>query len=473
MTIKSQLRILILIVVIIPLTAIITLPVYHYLTSPARYLMQGYEEVKELGSIRMSDNEWAEVREAIHNVPPGIEILIFYDDTIITSNFPQLKSGDHITKGELFDFIHTTSSEFDYQIHEGRAGSKKEEGLSRDKREWNERKNILTVCRSPITRENKRGSKFLLPSLIFLLVFETGVIIIIWKVSKSIASSITYVEERTRHIADGDLDTKIDENQINKKSSNEITSLIKSLEKMRSSLKADEERRIKFIMGVSHDLRTPVALIKGYTEAITDGVAGDMDSASVKKSLDIIHSKSEALEDMINDLINYVKLNSTDWVRSLEVREVKPVLDEIASSFRSTADLYKRQISTNIDIQPAVKIPLDKTLFERAVQNIFNNAVRYTKDGDQIKFQALQDNKCIKISIEDSGCGIAEKDLKNIFDLFYRASSSRREAGYGIGLSVVKTIVDSMNWSIDVKSQLNEGSCFTITIPLDQNRTDL
>ncbi|MBE6354161.1 HAMP domain-containing sensor histidine kinase [Treponema sp.] len=463
MKIKTQFRILILIIVIIPLTAVISLPVYHYLTSPERYLMKGYREVKKLGNLSMSENAWEEIKDAIKHVPPGIQILIYYDNTVITSSIPQIKSGQSITTEELFDFIHRTSAEYDYQIHEGRStpGFSEKKGF----------RNVLIISRASIHKNKpKHLTKFVLPAIVFLILFEAGAIIVIWKVSRSVTSSISYVEEHTRKIADGNLDARLDENRLKKTNSNEITSLIKSLEKMRSSLKEDEERRVKFIMGISHDLRTPVALIKGYTEAITDGVAGEMDSESVKNSLKIIHDKSEVLEDMINDLIDYVKLNNTEWARNLVVTPLKPVITDILSSCCSTAELYNRKITSLIQVDEQIKIPMDKTLFERAIQNIFGNAVHYTKDGDSIELKAEQKDCCIEVSIKDSGCGIEEKDLEHIFDLFYRGTSSRREAGYGIGLSVVKTIIDSMNWNISVSSKIKEGTCFTISIPLNGNR---
>lgn len=473
MTIKSQLRILIFVVVIIPLTAIILIPVYHYLTSPARYLIKGYQEVKALSNLDLSQTEWDEIHNAILNIPREIEVLIYYDGTIITSNFPNIKAGDKLSKEKLFDYIQTTSAEFDYRIHKDLSIDKNTPSSKIKKNMNSEDKSILIVCRSPLSEEEKNKTKFILPFLLLLLSFEAGIIVIIWRISRAVSSSISYIEKNTRLIADGKLDTEISESKVLKrKNYSEISSLIESLEKMRTSLKDNEERRTKFIMGVSHDLRTPVAIIKGYTEAITDGVAGDMDSDSVKKSLEIIHTKSEALEDMINNLIDYVKLDSSEWVQSLESIKLKPVLTEIASSCYSMGELYKREIIADINIEDSVEIPLDKTLFERAIQNLFSNAIRYTKDGDKIEVKASQNKENIKISVADSGCGISKKDLEHIFSLFYRASPSRREAGYGIGLSVVKTIINAMNWNIDVKSEVGKGSCFTITIPLNVNKTE-
>jgi signal transduction histidine kinase len=107
-------------------------------------------------------------------------------------------------------------------------------------------------------------------------------------------------------------------------------------------------------------------------------------------------------------------------------------------------------------------------LFQRALENLFSNALRYTKEADRISISAAATDTALKIEIGDTGCGIAEKDQKHIFDLFYRGSNSRREEGMGIGLSVVKNIVDTHGWAIALESKQGHGSLFTITIPLDK-----
>jgi len=240
---------------------------------------------------------------------------------------------------------------------------------------------------------------------------------------------------------------------------------------MRESLKDNQERRNKFIMGISHDLRTPVALIKGYSEAITDGVVSDMES--VKKSMSIVETKADQLETMINDLINYMKLNTTEWRQHLAQVPIKPVLDEFASSAVETADVYKKNIKATVNVDKDTTIYMDKNLFTRALENIFNNALRYTKDNDTITINAEQTAEEIKISIEDTGIGIDAKDLAHIYDIFYRGTSSRREQGMGVGLSVVKTVIDSHGWNIDVQSELNKGTTFIITIPLPKPKKNI
>ena len=108
---------------------------------------------------------------------------------------------------------------------------------------------------------------------------------------------------------------------------------------------------------------------------------------------------------------------------------------------------------------------MDEKLMNRCFENLFSNAIRYSKEGSTVTFRAFQRAGCYKIQIEDNGIGIAKEELKNIFEMFYRGTGSRREMGHGLGLAIVKTIIQSHNWEIEAESDAGKGTVFTITIP--------
>jgi signal transduction histidine kinase len=459
--IRKQFGILIASIILIPVLSIIALSVYHYVTSPQRHLLNGYRQIRNMKDIELSEDAWDAIRAEIEDVPPNVQIAIYYDYKILISNMQELKVGSNISPIELFSFISNTSNVYDYQVQAPGVKTLLTRGESRER--------FLVISRSKVPEaKRQKTNKFIVQMLLLIAGFEIFCISIIFSLSKTISSSISQLEKNTQRIANGELDTQIELPEKGR-GANEITSLSESLERMRVSLKDNQERRAKFIMGISHDLRTPVSLIKGYSEAITDGVVTDIDS--IRKSLSIVESKAEQLENMINDLINYEKLNNTDWLQSLEPEYIKPILEDFASSAKATADVYKRTINTDISVADDLKIPMDKKLANRAFENIFSNALRYTKDGDSVTITADQKGGNIELRIADTGVGIAEKDLEHIFEIFYRGTSSRREPGMGIGLSVVKTVIDSHGWKIDVKSRVNEGTTFIITIPIpDEER---
>ena len=454
MKIRTQLNLLIFFMVVIPIICFLSLPVYHYLSSPQRKLYKDFKAIRRMNAINLPEDDWQMLSEQLKLVPPHIQVLVYHDGRVIISSLPELPANTLISPLELFDFMGRTNDFFDYQL--------RSPSLVADQFPMVRDSRFLIIFRSKVPEHNKRPPRnFYTPAFIGLSCFEIFCIFFLIHLSHVIAVSITFLEQSALKIAGGELDTKV-ESHISKRDPNEITKLAEGLVKMRDSLKDAQERRTKFIMGISHDLRTPVALIKGYTEAITDGVVDDMDE--IKKSLSIIYAKADQLESMINDLINYVKLNNTDWRQTLENVPLKPVLSEFAESSKVTAELYKRSIETSISISDTAKVPMDKQLFTRALENIFSNALRYTKENDGIQLSAWEEGKNACIRISDTGAGISEKDLKHIYDLFYRGSNSRREAGMGIGLSVVKTIIDTHGWHIDVKSELGKGTEFIITM---------
>ncbi|MBR0475751.1 MAG: HAMP domain-containing histidine kinase [Treponema sp.] len=464
MKIKSQFKLLIFGIVIIPLITITVLPINNYLTSPQRTLLSGYKEIRKIKEIDLTEEDWSIVRKKIESIPPNVQVAFYYNSTILISNIPELKTGMYLTPFEIFEFMKNTNADFDYQFQSPlitKVEMEKNEGLNY---------RILVISRVPTPEKSKAHKPFFyLQALIFAVLFEFFCLTSVIRLSRVIYKSITVLEQSTLKIANGDLDAEI-KMPKNKRLANEITSLVQSLEKMRTSLKDDHERRVKFIMGISHDLRTPVSLIKGYSEAITDGIVSDLDS--VRNSLSIINAKADQLETMINDLINYVKLNNTDWKQTLENVRLEPFLTNFAQSALNTSSVYNRKINTFIDVDSSIEVPMDKNLVSRALENILSNAVRYTKDGDSISISAVQEGSVVLLSIADTGIGIEQKDLEHIYDIFYRGTNSRREQGMGIGLSVVKTIIDTLGWNISVTSKTEEGTTFFIRIPFGSGKSE-
>ena len=451
MKIKTQLRIFLIGVILVPILAATALPAYHYLTRPDRLLLEGYKQIRSMENLPLSKRDTKVFVQLIRTLPPNVEFIIIANHgDILGTTIQEFSDLTHIDMPKLFQYMNESSEKYFYQLTSPPLEDKSNE--------------ILFISR--ISREAKHKkdgfTKMLTAFLICVAFFELFCIILIVMISQTISSSITILNRNTQRIAGGELDVKLDFSK-NTKRDNEITSLTENLDKMRLALKDNEERRSRFIMGISHDLRTPVALIKGYTEAITDGVVTDMDK--VQNSLSIIHTKADQLEGMINDLINYVKLNNTDWRQSLELVTLKPLLDEFAGSAEATSEVYRRTIRTVIDVKPETRIKMDRKLMQRALENLYSNALRYTKDGDSISIEARETEQTITVSIADSGIGISKKDLSKIWDTFYRGTNSRRESGMGIGLSVVRTIIDTHGWNISVDSTLGEGTTFTITIP--------
>ena len=410
-------------------------------------LLSGYEEVRKLDSSNMTAEDYKLFLRNVRLLPKNVETALVdnFSGLVITSSIKEIPTNSYASQLELWIIMGKTSNKYFYQFTTLQTPTLDSMMITRVPR----KKSVFS--------KNLQAYTILYSILLFFIIL---CIVIILRLSKTINKSIKKIEDDTQAIANGDLSRKI---PYDSKKSNEITSISESLEKMRVSLIEAQNQKSNFIMGISHDLRTPVAVIKGYTEAISDGIISSEEE--VKNAMELITAKTNQLENMIDTLINFTKMNSTEIRQAMKTQSITDFLREIIIEEETSGNVFKRKIITDINFDKNVLVPFDRQLATRVFENLFNNALRYTNDGDTITLKAfIQDNKVI-YKIADTGIGIDEKELKNIFQMFYRATNSRREEGMGIGLSVVKSIVDTHGWKIEVESQKNQGTCFTITIP--------
>ena len=452
MTIKKQFILLTSIIVTIPILTIIFIFIQNYLSSPRASMIEQYNNLVEEYKYEYTEKDLEIIHRTLERISPDFEFVIFAKDKVIISTFPELKKDDYVSKDVLISIIDTTAKQYIYQY-----------------RLINDGKDSESTDFYLFTRllKNGRKARRMTTPYALLLTFIIGLIliciIIIIRIFNNIFRSINTLEKQTHSIANGNLDVKIDIS--GEKQTNEITSIASSLEKMRISLLEAQNRKYKFIMGLSHDLRTPVSIIKGYTEAIHDGIITDKEETN--KALELINIKTTQLDEMIETLLSYIKLNNIELRNKFVSQSITDFITNFAKSAKITGNVFKRNVNLDINLPYNIQLPFDTQLVNRAFENIFSNAIRYTKDNDSIFISSYinRNSKVIFFSIKDTGSGIKKEDLNNIFELFYRGTSSRREEGLGIGLSVVKNIIETHGWNITVHSKLNEGSDFIITIP--------
>ena len=451
----------------------------HYLSSPRSVMLETYNNLVEENRNVYSENDLKIIRQTLERLSPELEYVLFSREKVLISTIPEITKSDIINNKVLLDLINSSSKKYIYQY---RLINESTENIRRKNNDISELSldsfNSADITDFFLLSRIKRGNKLYslrtitfayLILFILILIFICIILIII--ISKNIFRSIDKLNNQTQAIADGNLDFKIDISGDRK--SNEITSMSANLEKMRISLLEAQNQKYKFIMGISHDLRTPVSIIKGYTEALHDGVITD--KKEIQDSLELIGTKTTQLEEMIDTLLSYIKLNNIELRNTFVSQSITDFIKSFAKRAEITGNIFKRNIILNLKLPYDISIPFDSQLVTRAFENIFINALRYTKDDDSIYLSASikqetvnkETRKVIVFSIRDTGPGIKKEDLNNIFDLFYRGTSSRREEGLGVGLSVVKNIIETHCWNIKVTSKLNEGSNFIITIPFE------
>ncbi len=291
---------------------------------------------------------------------------------------------------------------------------------------------------------------------IALLVFSS---LMAFFILRSLNGSIQSLEGATRRIAEGDLDF-----ELPARGNDQISSLTRSFDSMRRALKEEYARRARFIMGVSHDLRTPLTLIQGYVEAIADGYAADPEAH--RKYLAIVLDKTRNLEGMVGELIEFVRMETGQWRMTHRDVPIRAFLVEAARRFEEDASILHRNFASTIELADDSTVRMDAALFTRALENLVGNAIRYTKPNGRISIRASRQGDQVVLSLSDTGIGIPPEDLSRIYDPFYRGTNSRREQGFGLGLTTVKSIIESHGWTISAASEVGKGTTFTIRMPL-------
>ncbi|WP_288715343.1 HAMP domain-containing sensor histidine kinase [uncultured Treponema sp.] len=451
MTVKRQLTLLISLIICLPVfTALI---IYgYYCNSSKRLLLSSYRRSPEKADVSLTSDDLNSIKKSILSLSPKVEAALIVKDRIIEStiaDFPQ--PGTTLQEGDLWKIIKQTGEEF-YYLTETPLGS--------------DRKHLVLLVSRISKKKNQTNMFYSLLDCVLIFVIICAVATCC--ISRTITSSLSHLVKQTEKIAKGDLTPQ--EQRTPAKSRNEFTDLTEHIDSMRAALLDAKRKQQRFIMGITHDLRTPISVIKGYTEALYDGVITS--EKETKKSLEIINVKTSQLEEMITSLINYCTFFRDNFRRQITPHCIKKQLETFAKLAETTGRIFHRKISCNINLLESTDIPVNEQLLARALENLFGNALRYTEDDGEITITADESDECITITFSDTGCGIAEKDISHLFDLFYRGTNSRREQGLGIGLSVVKDIVDLHGWSIDIRSELGKGSDFIIRIPKNTNRTD-
>lgn len=233
---------------------------------------------------------------------------------------------------------------------------------------------------------------------------------------------------------------------------------IRRLEKMRS----------EFVANVSHELKTPVTSLIGFTETLLDGAMYDEEVA--KKFLKIIHDESVRLNRLISDILLISKVEQEGLPLKLEEIDMVSVIEECVDTVQE--ELTKKQLQLSMPERGEVRFEADRDRLKQIILNLVSNAIMYTPPGGKIRIDAADRGEEVHFVIEDTGIGIAKKDIPRIFERFYRVDKarSRNSGGTGLGLAIVKHLVESHHGKIHVESEPGVGSKFTIVFPKKQNR---
>lgn len=329
---------------------------------------------------------------------------------------------------------------------------------------YHENINILHELSKEDIMIGKMVSRSFLKTFVMIMMFTlviTSVIITAW-MRKDIYNPIKQISIAMQNIADGNFDYRLPEI-----GENEIGQLFENYEQMRLKLKETEEEKAEnekkqkeLVSNISHDLKTPITSIKGYVEGIMDGVANTPEK--MDKYIKTIYNKANDMDRLINELTTYSGIDSNKIPYHFNILNISDYFSDCIEEIG--LDLESKNIHLNYTnlASPDACVVADPEQLKKVINNIVSNSVKYMGHANGvINIRIIDENESIKIELEDNGKGIASKDIGNIFERFYRTDASRNslQGGSGIGLSIVKKIIEDHGGYVWATSKEGEGTC--------------
>jgi len=233
-----------------------------------------------------------------------------------------------------------------------------------------------------------------------------------------------------------------------------------------------ESMRSEFVANVSHELKTPVAAVKGFAETLLAGAMDDPDTS--RAFLNIIHDESERLNRLIGDILELSKIESRRSPLQFSPIDLPLLVGKLGDLMASEA--AKKEITLDIQIEEGLFLEADEDRLDQILMNLMQNGINYTPDGGKVKVRAElivkddDDSEVIRIIVSDTGIGIPKKDIPRVFERFYRVDKarSRSSGGTGLGLSIVKHLTELHHGTIKVESIVGVGSHFILELPVLQ-----
>ena len=303
--------------------------------------------------------------------------------------------------------------------------------------------------------------------MMLCLVVPVIVICLVLWIYHSIVTPIHMLQMATQNIKNGNLDFEV---EVHNK--DEIGELCEDFEEMRKRLKDNAEEKLRseqqnkeLISNISHDLKTPITAIKGYVEGLMDGVADTPEKQN--KYLQTVYSKAIDMDHLINELSFYSKIDTNKIPYTFNRINVVGYFEDCAEDIGRELEDEGFGFSYQNYVDDSVQMIADAEQIKRVINNIVGNSKKYSDKAEtQIRMTVKDVGDFVQIEIEDNGKGIAAKDLPYIFDRFYRTDASRNSSrgGSGIGLSIVKKIMEDHGGKIWVTSKEGIGTVMYLVI---------
>lgn len=292
----------------------------------------------------------------------------------------------------------------------------------------------------------------------FLIVgFVSGLVTIavIIVLSKKLARPLIQMKEATLKMSNGDFSVVLSTN-----GRDELSDLAIAIQHLSEDLNHLRQDRKDFLSNIAHELRTPLTFIKGYADVLYKRSLTEQDR---QKYLGIIIEETNRLSLLIKDLFDLAKMDENSFMIEKECLQLNTFLANIEEKLSPA--FQEKHLYFNVHCEEELTLMADAARLEQILMNLLNNALSYCASGDAISVLAMRQDDLVTIIVKDTGKGIPKKDLPHIFERFYRVEKSRSRAlgGVGLGLSIVKELVQAHGGEITAQSKENKGTTFILT----------
>ncbi len=401
--------------------------------------------------------------DKINNLAFDKEVCIEIIDenlfSLYTSNFfgKGCLNNTNKTNNYKLDFINDTVSEKTYNLVNTRF---KNETLVYAIRLDNEKYAFINTSLTPVenTASIIRRQLLVVTFVVLILSF-----VLAYFISRHISKPIIKMNEAAQKLAKNDFSVNFEDSKID-----ELDELAKTLNYAKDELSKTDELRRDLMANVSHDLKTPLTMIKAYAEACIDLHKGKIKKQ--KEDMKTIINETDRLTLLVNDILVLSSMQSNIENLSLEEFDLVFLIKEVLKRYNVFEELenYKLNFTSN---KEKINIKADKKKLEQVIYNLVNNAINYTGDDLSVTIKVTESDKNILVEIIDTGSGIKKEDMPYIWDKYYKSKKEHRRNiyGTGLGLSIVKNILELHNYKYGVKSELDKGSNFYFVIPKEKD----
>ena len=286
-------------------------------------------------------------------------------------------------------------------------------------------------------------------------------LILAYIISRSVAQPLQRMADAANGIAAGQFGE-----QLPLEGPTEVRQVATNFNQMAQQVHATQTAQRDFVANVSHDLKTPITSIQGWSQALLDGTADDPEL--VLKSAEIINTEAERMARMVQELLEVAKLEAGQFKLNLRQTDLHQLLDDVYAKLALKAEKKQIDIQFRQTLVPVISADSDR--LTQVFTNLLDNAITHTQSGGTITIKLWQEPNTVAVAIEDTGKGISPDDLTRIFERFYQADKSRtrspNQRGTGLGLAIVRELVEAHNGTITATSQLGLGSVFTVKLPM-------